>query len=94
MTKLKIMHEAICLGMKINGGAVERNGHGHPTAFIYYSGHINVLEIEIHENGWVADSDPEKRYRLDFDATAENLLEQLENLREYAKELTRRRRRV
>lgn len=92
MTKRKIMNEAISLAMKINGGAVERCGHGHPTAFIYYSGHINVLEVEIHENGWVSDSEPEKRYRFDFDATAENLLEQLENLREYAKELTRRRR--
>lgn len=88
MTKRKIMDEAIRLAMKINGGAVKRCGKGHPTAFIYYSGHINGLEVKIYENGWVADAYADTSYYFSLDKDEDKLMQVLENLKEYAEKLT------
>lgn len=90
MTKQKIMNEAIRLGMKINGGAVERCGHGHPTVFIYYSGHINVLEVQIYSDGWAPDEgvSADTSYYFSLDKDEDKLMQVLENLKEYAEKLT------
>lgn len=87
MSKQKIMNEAIRLAMRINGGTEVRSGYGHPTAFIYYSGHINVLEVEIYENGWVADAYADISYYFSLDKDEDKLMQVLENLKEYAEKL-------
>ena len=49
------------LALEINGGAVRRNGKGHPTVFCNYSGHINRIDVDVHPTGWVAEDEPDTR---------------------------------
>ena len=55
MDKEKLIRDIMNLAVKINGGAAHRNCIGHPTAFIYFSGHIAKIEVQIYENGWTGD---------------------------------------
>lgn len=68
--RLKLVHDFVNLLVKINGGLVQRKGKGHPTAFIDYSGHVNVLYIRVYEDGWSTDhtyDDGVIKYNIDFD---------------------------
>lgn len=82
--KIKLMHDVIDIAMRINGGAVQRCGYGHPTAFFYYSGHVNIMVVNVHEDGWVRNSSYDREFTFRFDWDVESLKRNVEELRKYA----------
>ena len=77
------------LALEINGGAVRRNGKGHPTAFCNYSGHINRIDVDVHPTGWVAEDEPDRFY-FNLDKDSDNkLLDEYHRMRVYAVKLWR-----
>ena len=77
------------LALEINGGAVSRNGKGHPTAFCNYSGHINRIDVDVHPTGWVADDEPDRFY-FNLDKDSDNkLLDEYHRMSVYAVKLWR-----
>lgn len=51
------------LAMKINNTPTEREITGDkPTVFVWFSGHVNILEVEIHLNGWVENKQSDCTY--------------------------------
>ena len=78
------------LALEINGGAVRRNGKGHPTAFCNYSGHINQIDVDVHPTGWVPNDEPDRFYfSLDDDDDEAKLLQEYHRLSMYAVKLRR-----
>lgn len=98
MDRIKFLHGVLDVVLRINGGAEKRNGKGHPTAFYYYSGHVNSIDVAVYPDGWVSsEEEPEQRCRrFDFDfhlysdernmKTLEELIDLEEELCEHAEE--------
>lgn len=87
MGKIELMHEVLDLVMQINGGAVVRNGAGHPTAFYDYSGHVNQIYVHIYPDGWIRDGvDEGERIRFDLDKPEDSPgnIKAMDRLRAYA----------
>lgn len=76
------------LALEINGGTVRRDGKGHPTAFYNYMGHINLIDVDVHPTGWVADDEPE-RFCFGLDDDDDKLLQEYHRLSMYAVKLRR-----
>ena len=51
----------------------------HPTAFFRFSGHVALMEVDVHEHGWTFGGDSDKEYRahLDQPKKLEKLIQQL-----------------
>ncbi|MEE0265561.1 MAG: hypothetical protein UD936_08050 [Acutalibacteraceae bacterium] len=70
MAKMTVNRKAqriLELAMKINNTPTRRKTTGDkPTVFVCFSGHINVLEVEVYMNGWEENvrSDCNYRFRL------------------------------
>lgn len=87
MGKIEFMHEVLDLVMQVNGGAVVRNGAGHPTAFYDYSGHVNQIYVHIYPDGWIKDGKDEgDRIRFDLDKPEDSSgnIKAMDRLRAYA----------
>ena len=53
------------LAMKINNTPTKQELTGDkPTIFVWFSGHCNLLNVEIHSNGWCEGNNPDYRYYL------------------------------
>lgn len=69
------------LCLQINGlqeSKKKRTGN-HPTAFFVFSGHVALVEVDVHEHGWDSEWDSRKEYRayLDQPKKLEKLIQQL-----------------
>lgn len=65
MTVNKKAQRILKLAMKINNTPTEREITGDkPTVFVQFSGHVNLLNVQIHLNGWIAQADADYNYRL------------------------------
>ncbi len=88
MDKEKMIRDIMDLVVKVNGGAAHRNCIGHPTAFIYFSGHVANLEVQIYENGWTGDGASQyKKFYFYFGSsfmTDDDLERKFNELRAYA----------
>ncbi len=76
----KKLHKILTLVTDINGiEPRKRSISGYmPTVFMYFNGHVASLEVELHENGWQPDEDPDKRWNVYLDS--EETLNELDNL--------------
>ena len=75
--------KALDLCFQINGlqsSNQELTGN-HPTAFIYFNGHVGLVEANIHTKGWVPGVSADKSFQAHIDRPeeVERLLEQLKN---------------
>lgn len=73
--------EVLDLCLQINGlqeSKKERTGN-HPTTFFVFSGHVALVEVDVHEHGWDSEWDSRKEYRayLDQPKKLEKLIQQL-----------------
>ena len=58
--KRQSIHQILDLVLDINGlqeSKKELTGD-HPTAFLYFSGHVAEISVDVHENGWEPDNGP------------------------------------
>ena len=63
MTRQEKALRILQLALKINNTPTEREVTGDkPTVFILFSGHVDVLEVYIHSNGWVEEEYSDYRY--------------------------------
>ncbi|MEE0264368.1 MAG: hypothetical protein UD936_01975 [Acutalibacteraceae bacterium] len=64
------------LAMKINNIPTKREVTGNkPTVFVWFSGHVNLLNVEIHSNGWVEKSVPDYVHQIYLsDESADDML--------------------
>lgn len=53
----------------------------HPTAFLYFSGHVALIEAQIYPRGWNPHTSECKNFQayIDYPGELEQLLEQLKN---------------
>jgi hypothetical protein len=69
------------LAMKINNTPTKQRTTGNkPTVFVCFSGHINVIEVEVYMNGWYEDARSDCNYRFDLtnaSSTDERMREKL-----------------
>lgn len=55
------------LAMKINNTPTERELTGDkPTVFVWFSGHVNMLDVEIYQKGWDKNTQSDCSYRFDL----------------------------
>ena len=89
MDKKKLMLDVLDLVLEVNGGIATRNGKGHPTGFFRYSGHVNMIHVYIHPDGWyLTDTVSEyEEFEFDFDHPDEELEEEYERLIRFINEL-------
>jgi hypothetical protein len=70
MAKMTVNRKAqriLELAMKINNMPTKRKTTGDkPTVFVCFSGHINVLEVEVYMNGWYEEARSDCIYRFDL----------------------------
>lgn len=69
------------LCLQINGlqeSKKKRTGN-HPTTFFMFSGHVALVEVDVHEHGWDSEWDSRKEYHayLKQPGDFEELIEQL-----------------
>lgn len=69
------------LCLQINGlqeSKKKRTGN-HPTTFFMFSGHVALVEVDVHEHGWDSEWDSRKEYHayLKQSGDFEELIEQL-----------------
>lgn len=48
--KMKKLHQIMALDVEVNKGK--------PSVFVYFSGHINAINVDIHYDGWVGGEYP------------------------------------
>ena len=67
----KQIHEIIDILMDANGyESRQRSLTGTlPTIFIYYSGHVNMLSVDLHKDGWKAGDDVDKKWEFRLNDT-------------------------
>ena len=73
--------EVLDLCLQINGlqeSKKKRTGN-HPTTFFMFSGHVALVEVDVHEHGWDSEWDSRKEYSayLDQPKKLEKLIQQL-----------------
>ena len=86
MDRKKLLLDVLDLVLKVNGGVATRNGKGHPTGFFRYSGHVNMIHVSIHSDGWYRTEDTVSEYEefeFDFDDPDEKLAEEYERLNRF-----------
>ena len=73
--------EILDLCLRINGlqKSNQKRTRNHPTAFFMFSGHVALVEVDVHEHGWDSEWDLRKEYRayLDQPKKLEKLIQQL-----------------
>lgn len=91
MDKTKFIHKVVDIVLRINGGPVSRVGKGHPTAFVDYSGHVNMIRVTVYDTGWVSGQRASRDFTFYLDSellSDENLEKELNKkiavLRAYA----------
>ena len=65
--KREAIHEMLDLALDINGlQASKRDITGdHPTTFLYMSGHVGKIRVDVHPHGWEPDEGPDKRLSVE-----------------------------
>ncbi len=65
MTPRRKAQRILELAMKINNTATQRKLTGDkPTVYVWFSGHVNELNVRIHSDGWFEKSDPDYYYSI------------------------------
>lgn len=49
-----------------------------PTVFLYYSGHVNWIDVEIHSCGWDGENPPDMKFRIYLDDPSNETLDEIE----------------
>ena len=69
------------LCLQINGLQESKKKYtgDHPTAFFRFSGHVALVEVDVHEHGWSSGTGPDREYcaYIDQPGELEELIEQL-----------------
>ena len=80
MAKMTVNRKALRIlefAMKINNTPTQQEITGNkPTVFAWFSGHVNLFNVQIHSNGWFDKSKPDCVYQiyLSDDESAEDML--------------------
>lgn len=76
---MKEVQEIISLALAVNGlqKRKRRETGNLPTAFIYFSGHVALLKISIHLDGWESASEPDNAFEFytDMPVTRDEMME-------------------
>ena len=58
--------------------ALRVNEETEATVFLWYSGHVDMINLDIHKGGWLLAKDPDIRKSYDFKYAAPEKLDELE----------------
>lgn len=80
MTRQEKTSQILQLALKINNTPTEREITGDkPTVFVFFSGHVDVLEVCIYSSGWIEEEQPDYHYYLrlhDTEKSIDNALDE------------------
>ena len=92
MSKRQKMHKILDLVLDIDGITSKNREKGGPNVFMYFSGHIHEVTVQVFEDGWVAGTDPDyvNEIGLSYSQADTKIEETISYLRDFLKKVADR----